>query len=128
MTKSKRNKPKKRGAGPDKPRQSRLPSQMSVDAIVKRFTVCGRCSFFVAGYKLLVGDEEWETAVNQIDGRWLPLTWNADVRNLVSHSFGARLNVDYFHYESRCPECGRSFQYRAADDKSPEQPLFQIEL
>jgi IS1 family transposase len=101
---------------------------MSVEAIVKRFAVCGRCSFFVAGYKLLMGNEHWETAVNQIDGRWLRLAWTAEVGRLAGHSFGARLDISCFHYESRCPECGRSFQYRAADNKELMEPLFQIEL
>jgi hypothetical protein len=128
MSKANRSKSGKRGKPGARPQKLRLPSQISVYDIVKRFAVCGRCSFFVAGYKLLVGNEAWETAVNQTDGRWLRLIGSNDVAQLVGRSFGSRLDIDCFHYEGRCPECQRVFQYRAAGGNDLEEPLFQIEV
>jgi hypothetical protein len=128
MNKTKSKNSDKRRQRKSKAGPARLPSQTSVTDIVKRFAVCGRCSFFVAGYKLLVGEEVWETAVSQTDGRWLRLTWNANVRQLISRSFGSRLDIGCYYYEGCCPECRRLFQYRAADGKELEQPLLQIEL
>jgi hypothetical protein len=128
MSQSKESKPDKRKKRKGGPPASRLPSQMSVASIVKRFAVCGRCSFFVAGYKLLAGEEGLETAVNNTDGHWLRLAWQSKMGELVSRSFNVRLDIDYYHYESCCPECKRPFQFRAADGKELDEPLFQIHV
>jgi hypothetical protein len=136
MSKANRSKSGQRGKPGASPQKPRLPSQISVDDIVKRFTICGRCSFFVAGYKLLVGEDGLEKAVHNTDGHWLRLGWRHEMADLVSRSFNVRLDIDYYHYESRCPECRRPFQFRAArgaadadeDGKELEEPLFQIHV
>lgn len=126
MSKSKRSKSGKQGKRKQKSNVSRLPSQIAISDIVKRFSLCGRCSFFVAGYKLLAGEEGWETAVQQTDGRCVQLAWQQEMRELIGRSFGSRLDIDYYFYEGTCPECRRSFQYQAADGKELTEPLFQI--
>lgn len=128
MSNSKRSKSGRRGRRGYKPRTSRLPTQVTVDDIVKRFSLCGRCSFFVAGYKLLAGNENWETAVQETDGRWVRLAWQPELCELIGRSFGSRLDIDYYFYEGTCPECRRSFQFQAANGKDLTEPLFQIRV
>ncbi len=128
MSKSKQSKSSRHGQRGHKSPKSRLPTQITVDDIVKRFALCGRCSFFVAGYKLLAGDEGWETAVQETDGRWVHLAWQPELRELIGRSYGNRLDIDYYFCEGTCPECRRSFQYHAANDEDLPEPLFQIRV
>ena len=65
-----------------------------------RFTSCGRCSLFLAAYSLNHDDVELQTAVNNIDNGWLILPWDPSIRELISKSYGCRIDVEAYHFES----------------------------
>ncbi len=94
--------------------------------VVSWFAACGRCSFFLAGYTVAGGEGALETAVAQRGKKWLHLTWNRDVANLVHKSYGSRVDINCYHYEGRCQECRRRFVYHAEDESGA--PSFRIEL
>lgn len=106
---------------PEKPKQKRKsnkphkPSKQFTE-LVSHFSACGRCSYFLAGYRVIHGVENMETAVNRAKSGWLQLTWNYPMRDLLSKSFGVELNVDYFHYDGCCPECGRHYAYQVGEE------------
>ena len=100
---------------------------LSVAEVRLRYSDCGRCSFFLAGYKVLFGDEDLETAVAHRDGGWLLLTYTPKMRELINKSYGTRLDVDNYYYDGLCPECRRTFIFRAAHDDLPVD-VFQIEI
>ena len=85
--------------------------------IALRFASCGRCSLFLASYRLQ-HDPEFLKAIDEIDAGWLTLPWNPDLRDLVQKSFGCAIDGQSYFFESTCPECQRSFSYAEPD---PEQ-------
>lgn len=91
------------------------------------FSACARCSFFLAGYKLVHGDEPLQAAVENGRPRWLTLEWNQGLCELVQKSFGSRVDIDCYHYNGTCPECRRRFVYTAADE-GKQSGQFRIEL
>ena len=109
----------------DRPRKRRPASGMV--KVAARFAACGRCSFFLAGYKALVGEEALEMAVSQRGHHWLRLPWNQSATDLLHKSYGRRVEADCFHYEGICRECRRHFIYEAPD-AADEPPQFRIEL
>jgi len=98
-----------------------------LEEVIGDFVACGRCSFFLSGYRVIHGLDNLQTAVENQSGKWLHLDWNQETRRLVQKSYGGRLDVELYHYDSRCPECRRRFIYRAATEEG-EQEAFQIEL
>lgn len=76
-----------------------------------RFTSCGRCSLFLAAYRLNHDDAELQAAVNSIDNGWLILPWDPSIRELIKKSYGCRIDVEAYHFESWCPECHGPFVY-----------------
>lgn len=109
MSESKRKKSKS---------SKRLPLQL--DQVVNYFAACGRCSFFLAGYRVLHGLEDLETAVARSKSRWLKLTWSYGMRDLLMRSYGVQMYVDYDRVDGRCPECGRHFIYEIEPELEPE--------
>lgn len=110
----------------DQKRPSGKKRQVNVDQLISHFSACGRCSFFLTGYRVLQGVDDLETAVAKEKGRWVRLTWNHEMRDLVSKSYGVHLYIDFYHYDGRCPECGRHFIYES--DPDAEQESFRIAL
>ena len=104
-----------------------LSLSQETEAVVARFAACGRCSFFLAGYRVIHGDEMLEETVRRVKSGWLTLAWNHAMRELVTKSYGVRLNVDYAHYEGRCTECGRHFIYQDAET-ARRQAQLRMEL
>lgn len=96
------------------------------DVVLQDFAACPRCSYFWAGYKVIVGDEGIVTAVNEQKKGRLSLQWSHPMRELVHKSYGVRLDADFFHYESCCKECARSFAFQAPEEDQPGS--FKIEL
>jgi len=95
--------------------------------VVSYFAPCGRCGFFLAGYRAANGLDNLETAVNQSKSGWIVLSWNLAVRELVLKSYGCRIEADDLHYEGCCSECRRHFIFRAS--RSPNHPdTFRIEI
>jgi len=84
------------------------------DALI-RFTCCGRCSLFLASYRLSHDDSVMQTAVKNIEGGWLALPWGPGMRSLISKSYGCQIDVESYHFESCCPECRSLFVYSEPD-------------
>lgn len=102
-----------------------VPAQL--EKVVSDFVACGRCGFFLSGYRVIHGLENLQAAVENPGGKWLHLDWSQETRNLVQKSYGGRLDIELYHYDSRCPECQRRFVYHAATEEGEEQS-FKIEL
>lgn len=84
-----------------------------------RFTSCGRCSLFLAAYRLKHDDAEIVEAVNNIKGGWLALPWDRNVRELINKSYGCRIDVEAYYFESCCPECHGTFVYSDSENDQP---------
>lgn len=95
--------------------------------VVSYFAPCGRCGYFLAGYRAANGLEDLETAVSRAKSGWVVLNWNLVVRELVLKSYACRIETNDLHYEGCCQECRRHFIFRAS--RSPNHPdTFRIEL
>lgn len=80
------------------------------------FVSCGRCSFFLAGYRVLQGLDALQQAAEQRDEAWLVLRWNHAMRKLVQDSYGSRMDIEFYYYDGRCPECQRRFVIGQQDE------------
>lgn len=98
-----------------------------LDELLANFVPCGRCSFFLAGYRVLHGPEHLAATAAHIENGWLDLRWDEELRDLVQRSYGRALDVDIDYYDSRCPECHRRFVFRGAQEPG-EHDSFRIEL
>lgn len=93
--------------------------------VVEDFIACGRCSFFLAGYRVLHGLDALREAAEASD-EWLTLRWDSETKRLVMKSYGSRLDIEFYYFDGRCPECQRRFviaaegqeQNAAADEAS----------
>ncbi len=81
----------------------------------KQLGLCGRCGPFLASYERLESDIDLETAVANLDGKWLTLDWNPNIRELVYRSYGNRVDIGFYHMDSLCPACRRRFVFHADD-------------
>lgn len=102
-------------------------NQPSLQQVTDRFAACGRCSYFWAGYRVLFGLEELETAVAHSKSGWLELIWDEQMPELVVKSYGARIDTGHYHFEGCCEECRRHFIYQASDNEE-EADAFRIEI
>lgn len=95
--------------------------------VVANFVPCGRCSFFLSGYRTLHGQERLAELASESEGRWLELDWDYQTRELVQKSYGNRLDVAHYYLDSRCPECQRRFMFQEAEQEG-EPDTFCIEM
>lgn len=102
-------------------------NQPTLPQVTDRFAACGRCSYFWAGYRVLFGLEEQETAVAHSKSGWLELNWDEQMPELVVKSYGVRLDTGHYHYEGCCQECRRHFIYQASDNEDVAD-AFRIEV
>jgi hypothetical protein len=87
------------------------------DNVLASFLGCGRCSFFLVGYRLIHDDFEQavkENAESPSGTDWLSLTWDHATAQLVHKTYGSRIEADAYHYQGVCRECHRSFLYETA--------------
>lgn len=91
--------------------------------LLTRFTSCGRCSLFLAAYRLNHGDDVFEIASRDIKDGWLALPWDQTVRELINKSYGCQIDIEFYHFESCCPECLGQFRYAEPD---PDQPAYLL--
>lgn len=91
----------------------------TLSKIIADFAACGRCSYFLAGYRVVCGVEDLETAIDRCKSGWLVLTWNHAVRELVYKSYDCRVDIDFSHYEGCCPECRRHFICETGEGEQP---------
>lgn len=86
----------------------------ALDDVVAYFAACGRCGYFLTGYRALMGLEALKTAVTQAKSGWLVLTWDDNVRELVLKSYASDVEANDMHFEGCCMECRRHYIFRAA--------------
>lgn len=91
-----------------------------------RFTSCGRCSLFLASYRLSRDDADLLTAVRNLDGGWLILPWDPSLRELINKSYGCPIDVEAYHFESWCPECHGVFVYSEPEADKPQSLRIQM--
>jgi hypothetical protein len=99
---------------------------MSMSNVRMRFTSCGRCSMFLAAYRIANDDQALETAISHSDSDWLPLPWNQELRRLIIKSYGYHLDADVYFFEGSCPECLGKFRYSESEDDKTAILLFKI--
>ena len=109
----------KRKRGRSKPRDSK-----AVAKIAKRFSSCGRCSFFLAAYRVSNENKLFVTAVDTINEDHLTLQSDYKIRKLMMKSYGIQLFSDTIRLTSCCPECRRPVTYSEQEKKH----IFQIQL
>ena len=102
---------------PAPPKKKRKP--VDISPLVRNFAACGRCSYFLAGYRVLVGTEGLETAVAEKKPNWLVLEWSHRMIDLVSRSYGIPLNFDNLSVTAICEECRRPFRLAHVGDDEP---------
>lgn len=112
--KRRRSRRRRRGRD-DQPTQSTPPAGPAFEgplkSIVDNFVVCGRCSFFLAGYRAHFGTTSLEAAQASSRHGWLALPWSLTLRDLVEQSYGVRIFEDVVHLDGVCSNCGRSFVF-----------------
>lgn len=95
--------------------------------VVSWFAACGRCSFFLAGYRLICDEDALETAVANRSKKWLTVPWSHDMAELVHKTYGSRIDISCYHFEGQCMECHRRFTYQGTENED-EPAAFRIEL
>lgn len=98
-----------------------------VQRTMENFYACDRCSFFVAGYRVLHGLESIDQAAAASDGAWLELAWDRPTRLLLEKSYGGQLDVELFYYDGQCPRCQRRYVYDGGGEESAAK-TFRIEI
>jgi len=102
--------------GRAKPKKKRTPKDVAqYNQTVSHFAACGRCSYFLAGYRVIHGVENLETAVFNNKAGWLSLSWNHEMRKLLTKSYGIELYADIYLFDGCCSECGRHYTFHAGD-------------
>lgn len=86
------------------------------------FVACGRCSFFLAGYRVIHGLDSVDEALKKSGGKWLHLRWDAQTKELLHKSYGWKLDIGWYHIEACCPECRRRFVYNEPEGDEEDQP------
>ncbi len=96
--------------------------------MVANFAGCGRCSYFLAGYRVLHGELVLEKAVNRMKSNQLQLPWVDEMRKLIVNSFGIPFDIDFMRLNGRCPECGRPFTYKESLSQKNPNSTFTIQF
>jgi len=95
--------------------------------VIRYFEPCGRCGYFLTGYRAAYGQENFETAVAEEKGGWISLSWGIDMRELLMKSYGSRVETRDLHFEGCCSECRRVYMYQ--NSRSDEIPsVVRIEV
>ncbi|MFZ0547073.1 MAG: hypothetical protein WAM60_16630 [Candidatus Promineifilaceae bacterium] len=101
------------------PKGKRKSKPTPQDNVVAAFLSCARCSFFLAGYRLL--HDDFEEAVQKSENGWLTLSWDYPVKQLIEKSLGCQIEDDVYYYQGSCKDCSRTFAFQASqqDDQPP---------
>ncbi len=111
---------------PEKTRRSRR-GNLSIQDVITYFAPCGRCGFFLSGYRAAYGRDNLETAVYEAKSGWLKLTWGMQTQDLILKSYGSRIETNDLHFDGCCSECRRAFIYKGS--RSEKKPAtFRIEI
>lgn len=102
---------------------------VTLEKVLAAFVACGRCSFFLAGYRALHGLDNLQQAIDQSNGKWLELTWDYQTRHLLQSSYGGKLDVDLYYYGGCCKECQRRYEFmEAAGEDTPGSLRVELRL
>lgn len=112
---------------PEPSKQKRRRTSPALNQVTSWFAACGRCSFFLAGYRLISDEEMLETAVANRSKKWLTVPWSKALAELILKTYGSRIDINCYHFEGQCLECHRRFTYQGAN-KEGEQATFRIAL
>lgn len=94
---------------------------------MESFYACDRCSFFLAGYRVLHGMDSVDQAAAASDGDWLELRWDRPTRLLLEKSYGGQLDIELFYYDGQCPRCQRRYVYDGREEGGVAD-RFRIEI
>lgn len=101
--------------------------QAAYGEVLKAFFACARCSYFLAGYRVLFGLEKLQEAIDNRDGNELQLIWSEEMRRLLHNSYGWRIDLEVSSLRASCPECRRAYHF-AAGQQEGEAATIEIEL
>jgi hypothetical protein len=115
-----------RSGGAERRARPQRPNKTShAGATVLALTACSRCSYFVAGYRLI--HDDLETAAAALQDGWLELTGDELTRQLVAVSYGIQPESEIYFYSGCCRECRRVFVFQqASDSDQPGTMRFRI--
>lgn len=94
--------------------------------VLTRFTSCGRCSLFLASYRINYEEPALDTAIANSNGNWLALPWNPNLKKLLVKSFGCHLDTEIYYFESTCPECRGKYRFSEPHQDEPGNLSFRI--
>ena len=103
------------------------PQGLSAKDVVRFFAPCGRCGYFLTGYRASYGEANFETAVSEEADGWLTLSWGNDIPELFVKSYGRVVEANDVFFASACPECYRALTY-AAPSGEDQPATFRIEV
>ena len=95
--------------------------------LLDSFAACDRCSFFLAGYRVLHGVEHLQEIAANSKHSWVELDCSPATRQLFNKSYGQMLENDWDYYECSCRRCQRSFTYQRADTNS-KSLTFRVQI
>jgi hypothetical protein len=116
-----------RSGGAERRGRPQRPNRTSnAGAAVLALTVCSRCSYFVAGYRLI--HDDLETAAAGLQDGWLELTGDELTRQLAAVSYGIHPENEIYFYSGCCRECRRVFTFQhEPDSDQPGTMRFKID-
>lgn len=94
---------------------------------MNEFVVCGRCSFFLSGFRVIHGADALAAVAEEEHEGWLVLPWNLATCRLLEKSYGFEIDDSCSHFEGCCPECRRCFVF-SKEVAEGDPHLFQVEL
>ncbi len=111
---------------PKKPNRKH-PQGLAAKDVIRYFAPCGRCGYFLTGYRASYGEANFETAVSEETGGWLTLSWGTDIPELFVKSYGRVVEANDVFFTSACPECYRALTY-AAPSGEDQPATFRLEV
>ena len=100
---------------------------LTTEHVITYFAPCGRCGYFLSGYRALYGGDDLETAVSEAKSGWLTLTWGIEMQHLILKSYGSRIEMNDLHFDGCCSECRRAFVYKSPSSEN-KPATFRIEI
>jgi hypothetical protein len=120
---SRRKKKKSRGQQAARPRVA-----SEIDPVIAAFVACGRCSFFLSGYRAQRSAEAFVEDVRQMEDDWLTLAWHDDMVELIEKSYGIEMKDGLYYLEHCCRECQRTIVYDHSAEDETAMPVVQAQL
>ena len=104
-----------------------LLSNISFEELQRCFAACGRCGYFLTGYRVIHGLEALREAAAAAENNWVTLTWDLPTRELIKKSFGVRTDIEFYYLDHACTDCQRHLIYDQGEEEAPAD-TFRISL